>query len=185
MEIKDQLSLSVSTLALFVSVSSFIISALTFYFTNFHKKAKAFIVLNSRLFGFKDQKQVRELEYAFCNTGNIELFVRDINIFRGMSNLGPARHNSSFLYITALGGNESFIIKPKEIKIFTLLEDMGHEYHPDYDLKKNKYKIVCLEVISAKGERYEIAHDISDLLPSGIDSKHVVWDAVSLGKVLR
>ena len=76
---------------------------------------------------------------------------------------------------------EPFIIKPGEIKTFTLTHDLQYGVEPDYDEDLNKYILVSLEVISVDGNRYQVVHNISDLGPSGPDIKDKIWRGIPLG----
>jgi hypothetical protein len=172
-ELKDLISIGISIFAL-------IISLIVLYLTYWHKSAKALLCLNSRFFDFLGDKTQRELSYTFSNTGNQELFVKDIALLRGQSPKGNLKHNSSFLVIPS-NSIVPFVIKPGEIKIFMLSHDIDYDLSPEYDKELNKYILVSLEVISANGKRFQVTHDISNLGPSGPDIKDKIWRGVSLG----
>ena len=164
----------------FIATTSIVISILALYFSHWHKSSKSVLCLNSRLFGCKGKATTRELSYTYSNTGNQELFVKDISLLRGQSPLGHLKHNSSFLVIPS-NLIEPFIIKPGEIKTFTLTHDLQYDVEPDYDEDLNKYILVSLEVISVDGNRYQVVHNISDLGPSGPDIKDKIWRGIPLG----
>lgn len=164
----------------FFSFAALAISILALYLSHWHKSSKAILCLNSRLFNCIGKKTKRELSYTFSNTGNQELFVKDISLLRGQSPLGNLKHNSSYLVIPS-NIVEPFVIKPGEIKSFMLSHEVDYELAPDYDEVSNKYILVSLEVISANGKRFQITHDISNLGPSGPDIKDKIWAGVPLG----
>ncbi|MDN3407061.1 hypothetical protein [Pseudoalteromonas sp. APC 3218] len=114
------------------------------------------------------------------NTGNQELFVKDVSLLRGESPLGNLKHSSSYLVIPS-NHIEPFVIKPSEIKSFMLSHEVDYELAPDYDEELNKYILVSLEVISANGKRFQVTHDISNLGPSGPDIRDKIWAGVPLG----
>ncbi|WP_231659138.1 MULTISPECIES: hypothetical protein [Pseudoalteromonas] len=164
----------------YIALTSIVISLIALYLSHWHKSSKSVLCLNSRLFGCTGKKTTRELSYTYSNTGNQELFVKDISLLRGQSPLGHLKHNSSFLVIPS-NSIEPFIIKPGEIKTFMLSHDLQYDVGPDYDEALNKYILVSLEVISVNGGRYQVVHDISDLGPSGPDIKDKIWRGVPLG----
>jgi|GEM_PF-1210369 len=164
-----------------VAFASLIISVIALYLSHWHKPSKAVLCLNSRLFDCLGKKTKRELSYTFSNTGNQELFVKEISILRGQSPLGNLKHSSSYLVIPS-NSVEPFVIKPGEIKSFMLSHELQYDVGPNYDEASNKYIIVSLEVISANGKRYQVTHDISNLGPSGPEIKDKIWRGVSLGR---
>jgi hypothetical protein len=173
MEAKDIISISISVIALAASM-------IAIYLSHWHKSSKAILCLNSRLFDCLNEKTKRELGYTFSNTGNQELFVKDVSLLRGQSPLGNLKHESSYLIIPS-NHIEPFVIKPGEIKSFMLSHEVRYELSPDYDEELNKYTIVSLEVISANGKRFQVTHDITRLGPSGPDIKDKIWQGVPLG----
>jgi hypothetical protein len=164
----------------FIALTSIVISLLALYLSHFHKSSKSVLCLNSRLFGCVGKTTTRELSYTYSNTGNQELFVKDISLLRGQSPLGSLNHNSSFLVIPS-NLVEPFVIKPGEIKTFMLSHNFQYDVGPDYDEVINKYILVSLEVISVDGSRYQVVHDISELGPTGPDLKDKIWHGVPLG----
>ncbi len=173
METKEILSLLISTVAL-------VVSGFALYFSHWHKPAKAILCLNSRLFDCVNG-QKRELHYTISNNGSQELYIKEICILRGKSPLGNLRSDSSYLEIPT-DETASFILKAGEIKAFTLKHELNYALPPGYFEKKNKYILVCLEIISSAGKRFQMVHDISDLGPSGPDIKDPIWSGVPLGK---
>jgi len=173
MELKDIISISISVIALVASV-------IAIYLSHWHKSSKAILCLNSRLFDCLNEKTKRELRYTLSNTGNQELFVKDVSLLRGESPLGNLKHSSSYLVIPS-NHIEPFVIKPSEIKSFMLSHEVDYELAPDYDEELNKYILVSLEVISANGKRFQVTHDISNLGPSGPDIRDKIWAGVPLG----
>ena len=164
-----------------VSFFSLIISVIAIYLSHWHKPSKAVLCLSSRFFNPIGNKTMRELSYTFSNTGNQELFVKEISILRGQSPLGNLKHNSSYLVIPSNVVNP-FVIKPGEIKNFMVSHDTKYSLNNDLDEESNKYTIISLEVISAKGKRYQVTHDISKLGSSGPDIKDKIWRGVPLGR---
>ena len=164
----------------FVSFASIVISLVALYLSHWHKSSKAVLCLNSRLFDCLDNKTKRQLSYTFSNTGNQELFVKNISLLRGQSPLGNLKHSSSYLVIPS-NAIEPFVIKPGEIKSFMLSHEVKHDISPDYDKELNKYIVVSLEVISANGKRFQVTHDISNLGSTGPDIKDKIWAGVPLG----
>ncbi len=94
--------------------------------------------------------------------------------------MGNLKHKSFYHEIPS-NTVEPFVIKPGEIKPFMLSHEVDYNLAPDYDKELNKYVIVSLEVISANGKRFQIAHNISNLGPSGPNIKDKIWAGVSLG----
>jgi len=164
----------------YIAIASIAISLLALYLSHWHKSSKSVLCLNSRLFGCEGKKTTRELSYTYSNTGNQELFVKDISLLRGQSPLGHLKHDSSFLVIPS-NLVEPFVIKPGEIKTFMLSHDLQYDVGLDYDEVLNKYILVSLEVISVDGSRYQVVHDISELGPTGPDLKDKIWRGVPLG----
>jgi hypothetical protein len=174
MGLKDIITIGISFIAIVISV-------IALYMSHWHKSSKAILCLNSRFFDCIGEKNNRQLNYTFSNTGNQELYVKDISLLRGQSPLGNLKHHSSYLEIPS-NCVEPFVIKPGEIKAFTLTHDLKYDLPPDYDEKQNRYILVSLEVNSANGKRFQVTHDVTNLGPSGPDVKDRIWSGVSLGK---
>ncbi|WP_084976558.1 hypothetical protein [Plesiomonas shigelloides] len=173
MENKDIISISISIIALASSI-------LAIYLSHWHKTSKAILCLNDRLFDCLNGNMIRDLSYTLSNTGNQELFVKDVSLLLGQSPLGNLRDSSSFLVIPT-NRIEPFVIKPGEIRTFSLSHDVNFKLPPDYNTELNKYMIVSLEIISATGSRYQMTHDITKLGPSGPDIKDEIWKGIPLG----
>ena len=173
MELKDVISIG-------ISISALLLSLVAIYLSQWHKSSKALLCLNSRLFGCLGKTTTRELSYTFSNTGNQELYIKNISLLRGQSPSGNLKHESSYLVIPS-NTVSPFVIKPGEIHAFMLSHDVKYDLPPDYDEILNKYIIVSLEVISANGKRFHIAHDITNLGPSGPDLKDEIWKGFNLG----
>ena len=171
--VKDIITIAISILAL-------TISSAVLYLSHIRKSSKAILCLNSRLFDCLGKITKRQLSYTLSNTGNQELFVKNIELLRGQSPLGHLKHETSYLVIPS-DIIETFVIKPGEIKALMVSHDVNYDLPPEYDGDLNKYIIVSVEVISANGKRFQIAHDISNLGPSGPELKDKIWRGVLLG----
>ena len=176
LELKDLLSIIISFVALIVSLAALLIPY-------WHKSSKAIICLNSRLFNCING-QKRELQYTFANIGNQELYVKEICLLRGKSPLGNLHHPSEYLQIP-IEEISSFIVKPGEIKPFLLSHEANYKLPEGYFTEKNKYILVCIEVISATGKRFQAVHNISNLQPAGHPIDDPIWSGFKLGKQLK
>jgi len=171
---------SIDIISIAISMTALLLSSVALYFSHFHKSTKALLCLNSRLFDCFGNKTTRELSYTFSNIGNQELYVKNISLLRGQSTLGNLKHESSYLMIPSNTVNP-FVIKPGEIRTFTLSHNVKYGLPADYDERLNKFILVSLEVISSNGKRFQITHDITNLGPDGPDLKDKIWQGVLLG----
>ncbi len=176
MEDKDIITLGISIVAV-------LISCFTLYLSHFRRSTKGVLTLCSHYFCQSTDENgfARELTYTFSNTGQQELFVKETSVLLGASPLGPLRHDSVYLNID-IYDKERYIVKPGQIKVFTIQYDLDFPLPPDLDRTVDKFTIVSLEVISANGSRYEVSHNISDIGPTLPGIKDKLWKGVMLGK---
>jgi hypothetical protein len=163
-----------------VSVGAFLVSFMALYLSHLHKSPKAILCLNSRFFDCLSEKTNRELNYTFSNAGNQELYIKDIALLMGPSPLGHLKHDATYLEIP-ISRLDPFVLKPGEIRPFTVVHEAA--YRPPKESHPNQYRytILSLEVISANGKRYQVAHDISELCATEPALKHPIWKGVPLG----
>lgn len=164
-----------------VSVGALLISLAALYFSQWHSSAKAILCFNSRFFDCVGEKTDRQLNYAFSNTGNQELYIKDVALLLGPSPVGHLKYDAPYLEV-AINRVEPFVLKPGEIRPFTILHDAAYEPPKGSVANEYRYTLLSLEVISANGKRYQVTHDISELGPSGPELKHPIWKGVPLGK---
>ncbi|MFP3343026.1 hypothetical protein DFO83_103283 [Idiomarina loihiensis] len=163
-----------------VSVGAFLVSLIALYLSHWHKSSKAILCLNSRFFDCLSEKTNRELNYTFSNTGNQELYIKDIALLMGPSPLGHLKHDAPYLEVP-INHLDPFVLKPGEIRPFTVVHDAAYRPPKESDPNQHRHTILSLEVISANGKRYQVAHDISELGATGPALKHPIWKGVPLG----
>lgn len=190
MEIKDWLTLG-------VSVTALIVAGFSFYYANVHKPAAAVLTMLGRSgspdkFAFKieDQnfyiqkrtlisKAQTHISYSLSNTGKQALCIKSVEVLRGPSSLGNLRDSRSFLVIKGTDIS-SFVLEPGDIKILS----MSYENEDATVISEEKYRLFSVEIVSADGARYQICHDITDVLAS-VSLHNSLWDGVSLGAPVR
>ena len=164
-----------------VSVGALLISLAALYFSHWHKSAKAILCFNSRFFHCVDNKTVRQLNYAFSNTGNQELYIKDVSLLLGPSSAGHLKYDAPYLEIPS-NHVEPFVLKPGEIRPFTIQHDASYKPPKGSVANEPQYTVLSLEVLSANGKRYQVTHNISELGPTGPELKHPIWKGVPLGR---
>ena len=164
-----------------VSVGALLISLAALYFSHWHRSAKAILCFNSRSFDCVDEKTHRQLYYAFSNTGNQELYIKDIALLLGPSPAGHLKCDAPFFEVPT-NHVEPFVLKPGEIRPFTIMHDASYKPPKVSVAKKHEYTVLSLEVLSANGKRYQVTHDISELGPTGPELNHPIWKGTPLGK---
>ncbi|MDE1301838.1 hypothetical protein L9W85_17845, partial [Vibrio aestuarianus] len=176
MEFKD-------IITIVVSVAAFVTSCFAFYYSHIHKPSSAVLTFCSRYFGFATQEKgmTRELTYTLSNTGKQGLYIKDVSILLGASPLGPLRHPSSYLVIDT-DRIEPCVLEPGDIKEIKLVHETNYHIPEEYGALDKQFIIVCLQIISADGKRYELSHDITELGPTGPELSHKMWQGVPLGK---
>lgn len=190
MEIKDWLTLSVSVTALFVA-------GVSFYYANVHKPAAAVLTMLGRsgtpeVVAFKldgnnfytPQRSVvskakTNISYSLSNTGKQALCIKCAEVLRGPSRLGNLRDARSFLVVPSTD-IPSFVMEAGEIRILSL----SYENEDASVISADKFRIFSVEVVSADGSRYQICHDITQLLET-VTLHDKLWDGVSLGAPVR
>ena len=168
---------------LVISLGALLVSLVALYLSHWHRSSKGILCLNSRYFDCRTDKTTRELSYTFSNTGNQELYVKEIALLMGPSPVGHLKCNASFLEVP-VETIDSFVLKPGEIKPFKVVHDANFKEPDDSDPSGHRFMIVSLEVISADGKRYQVTHDISELGASGPELKHPIWSGVTLGAAI-
>ncbi|MFL9597776.1 hypothetical protein [Aeromonas veronii] len=176
MEFKDIVSI-------FLSLAAFFTSLFALYFSHFHKPASAVLTFCARYLNIatKEKGMSRELIYTLSNTGKQGLYIKDISVLLGSSPLGPLRAQSSYLVI------ETDPIKPcvlhsGDIKEIKLVHEVAYDVPEDYKILKKQFIIVCLQLISSDGKRYELVHDVTNLGPAPPELSDEIWQGVPLGK---
>lgn len=164
-----------------ISIFALLISLTSLYFSQWHKSAKAILCFNSRFFDCVEEKMERQLNYALSNIGNQELYIKDVALLIGPSPAGHLKYDASYLEVPT-NRIEPFVLKPGEIRPFTILHDASYQPPQNLVASEHKYTVLSLEVLSANGKRYQVTHDISDLGPTGPELKHPIWKGVALGK---
>ncbi|MHC8386821.1 hypothetical protein ACYZTM_01870 [Pseudomonas sp. MDT2-39-1] len=191
LQLKDWLTIGVSALALLVAATSF-------YYANVHKPAAAKLTLLGRsqdaeVVAVKiDEKNLyiqhrkiiskarTNLSYSLSNTGKQALCVKSVEVLRGPSKSGNLRDSRPFLPISS-PGISSFVLEPGDIKIL----EVGYDDESDSQgLAENKYRLLSLELVSADGSRYQVCHDITNVM-SIVSLHDPLWDGVSLGGPVR
>ena len=152
--------------SLVLSLSAIIISIFALYFSHFFKSSKAILCLVKQ--EYPDKR--RKLYYTLSNIGNQELYIKHIYMF-----LKPI--NISKYPMCKINNIETFIIKPGEIKDFIIIEEIYHKIE-DKDLSK----IVNINIVSSLGKRYEINHNITNLL-SDTQLNDIIYNGITLTKV--
>lgn len=167
-----------------ISICAFATSLLAIYLSHWHKPSKGILCLNNRLFNFSDRKMHRELNYVLSNVGSQELYIKEISLLMGPTPKGNLKDKDGRYIDVPKTPIVPFVLKPGEIRPFTIKH--AADYKPDEgtDSKKNKYTLVSIEIIAANGKRYQIAHDISDLGPKGPELDDPIWNGVPLGKAI-
>ncbi|MCK7545186.1 hypothetical protein MLC59_13545 [Marinobacter bryozoorum] len=163
-----------------ISVGAFLVSLLALYFSHWHQSSKAVLCFNSRFFDCLSERTNRELSYTFSNTGNQELYIKDIALLMGPSPLGHLKHDAPYLEVP-INHLDPFVLKPGGIRPFTVVHDAAYRPPKESDPNQHRYTILSLEVISANGKRYQVTHDISELGATGPDLKNPIWQGVPMG----
>ena len=191
LQLKDWLTIGVSALALLVAATSF-------YYANVHKPAAAKLTLLGRsqdaeVVAVKiDEKNIyiqhrkviskakTNISYSLSNTGKQALCVKSVEVLRGPSKNGNLRDPRPFLVISS-HDISSFVIEPGDIKI---LEASYDDENDSQQLATDKYRLFSLELVSADGARYQVCHDITNVM-SIVSLHDPIWDGVSLGGPVR
>ncbi|MGL0940511.1 hypothetical protein [Vibrio vulnificus] len=176
MEFKDIITIG-------VSAAAFVTSCFAFYYSHLYKPSSAVLTFCSRYFGFATQEKgmTRELTYTLSNTGKQGLYIKDVSILLGASPLGPLRHPSPYLVIDT-DRIDPCVLEPGDIKEIKLVHETNYHIPEEYDALDKQFILVCLQIISADGKRYELSHDITELGPTGPELSHKMWQGVPLGK---
>jgi hypothetical protein len=191
LQLKDLITIGVSVFALLVAMTSF-------YFANVHKPAALKLTILERsqdpdVISFKTDErnfyiQHREivskaktnLSYSVSNTGKQALCVKSVEVLRGPSKQGNLRDPRPFLVVSS-GQVSSFVIEPGDIKIL----EVSYNHEDDHSrLAEDKYRLLSLELVSADGSRYQVCHDITNVM-SVVSLHDPLWDGVSLGRPVR
>lgn len=188
---KDLITIGVSVLALLIAATSF-------YFANIYKPAALKLTILERsqdaaviVFKIDDRNFYRQsseviskaktnLSYSVSNTGKQALCIKSVEVLRGPSKQGNLRDPRPFLVVSG-GQVSSFVIESGDIKILKISYD--HE-RDQSQRSEDKYRMLSLEVVSADGSRYQICHDITNVM-SVISLHDPLWDGVSLGRPVR
>jgi hypothetical protein len=154
----ERANLIISVVALVISVIAAAVSILTLYFTFFHKRAQlvgALVLVDESARGAFDI----EMEYVLCNTGNVQLLLKQIT--------ARVPVLSTDKKSTAFGVLESecmiglpVIIEPqntKLIKVRVKKDDLRTAR------EHNERCFVVFELISSRGKFYEARHEYTKL----------------------
>lgn len=190
-QLKDFITIGVSVVAL-------LIAAAGFYFANVHKPADLTLTMLERsqsgeVVSVKtDERNIyiqhrkfvsrakTNLSYSVSNTGKQALCVKSVDILRGPSCHGNLRDPRPFTVVSG-GQVTSFVIEPSDIKILEVSYDIDNNQS---ESTNDKYLLFSLEVVSAFGSRYQVCHDITNVM--AVTSLHdPLWDGVSLGNPVR
>lgn len=191
LQLKDLITIGVSVLALLVAATSF-------YFANVHKPAALKLTILERsqdaeVISFKtDERNIyiqhrkvvskakTNLSYSVSNTGKQALCIKSVEVLRGPSRQGNLRDPRPFLVVSG-GQVSSFVIESGDIKIL----EVSYDHESDQSQSsEDKYRMLSLEVVSADGSRYQVCHDITNVM--SVASLHdPLWDGVSLGSPVR
>ena len=191
LQLKDLITIGVSVLALLVAATSF-------YFANVHKPAALKLTIlersqdaemisvktDERNFYIQHRKVVSKaktnLSYSVSNTGKQALCVKSVEVLRGPSRHGNLRDPMPFLVVSG-GQVSSFVIESGDIKIL----EVSYDHESDQSQRsEDKYRMLSLEVVSADGSRYQVCHDITNVM-SVVSLHDPLWDGVSLGSPVR
>lgn len=191
LQLKDLITIGVSVVALLVAVTSF-------YFANIHKPAALKLTMLERSQGAEvvsvktDERNLyiqhrkvvskakTNLSYSVSNTGKQALCVKSVEVLRGPSTRGNLRDPRSFLVVSS-GQVASFVIEPGDIKIL----EVSYDHESDQSGgAEDKYRIFSLELVSADGSRYQVCHDITNVM-SVVSLHDPLWDGVPLGRPVR
>jgi hypothetical protein len=154
--------------SLILSITAVIISIVALYFSYFFKSSKAILSLVKQ----EDLGNSRKLYYTLSNVGNQELFIRHVLIF-----LKPINITCLQIPLANINVIEPFIIKPNQIKYFTINEEKYND-----TIKEDIYKILNIHILNSFGKRFEINHNITKL-KSDTKLKDIIYDGVSLKKL--
>lgn len=191
LQLKDFLTLGISSVALLVAVTSF-------YYANIYKPAMATLTLLGRSgtpesYGFNTKadrfynaekvlisKAKTNVSYSLSNTGKQALCVKSVEVLRGPSQWGNLRDPRGFLVLSATS-IPSFVLEPGDMKVLELTyENEGKNVNVSVDI----YRLFSVEVVSADGSRYQICHDITNVM--GMAELHDrLWDGCPLGEPVR
>ncbi len=191
LQLKDFITIGVSAVALLVAVMSF-------YFANIHKPAALKLTILERshdaeVVSFKtDEKNLyiqhrkvvskakTNLSYSVSNTGKQALCIKSVEVLRGPSRQGNLRDPRPFLVVSS-GQVSTFVVEPGDIKILEVSYDQESDQSGS---DEDKYRIFSLELVSADGSRYQVCHDITNVM-SIVSLHDPLWDGVSLGRPVR
>ena len=191
LQLKDFITICVSAVALLVAVMSF-------YFANIHKPAALKLTILERshdaeVVSFKtDEKNLyiqhrkvvskakTNLSYSVSNTGKQALCIKSVEVLRGPSRQGNLRDPRPFLVVSS-GQVSTFVVEPGDIKILEVSYDQESDQSGS---DEDKYRIFSLELVSADGSRYQVCHDITNVM-SIVSLHDPLWDGVSLGRPVR
>ncbi|WP_447789400.1 hypothetical protein [Pseudomonas farris] len=191
LQLKDLVTIGVSVLALMVAVTSF-------YFANVHKPAALKLTILERsqdaeVVSVKTDehnlyiqhrkvisKAKTNLSYSVSNTGKQALCIKSVEVLRGPSRQGNLRDPRPFSVVSG-GQVSSFVIEPGDIKLL----EVNYDHESDQSQRaEDKYRMLSLEVVSADGSRYQVCHDITNVM-SVVSLHDPLWDGVSLGRPVR
>jgi len=158
----EQIPLVISLIAVFISI-------LALYFAHFFKSTKALLCLVTQ----EEPDNRRKLTYTLSNTGNQELFIKHVHML-----LKPTNKIVSQVPMCNIQIIEPFIIKPNEIKYFTIIEDNFKN-----QIDKNMLKIVNIQMISSLGKKFELNHNITHL-KNDTKLKDNIYNCVELQKFI-
>lgn len=184
METKDYFSLG-------LSLSAFLVSLFSLYFSHFHKPSAAVLSMTGRDYSpeyYVDGQLVsssqRNIYYCLSDTGRKSLYVKEVTRLRGLSTLGNLRDHRPY---TVLSANkiEPFVIDPGEVYPFTIVHDMDNLALLDDEENVPLYELLCIEIISADGKRYQMCHNITDMPTYGMQLDHPYYDGVPIGSPVR
>ena len=190
LQLKDWLSITVSVVALLVAFTSF-------YFANIHKPASATLTLLRRT-GSPEISQIKtgstnlyqqervvlsnaqtNVSYSLSNTGKQALCIGSVSVLRGPSTAGNLRDERPFLIIDSTDIS-SFVLEPGDMKVL----DLSYDNEDSAAIDRYKYRLFSIELVSADGSRYQICHDITDVMGAK-PLRDRLWDGIPLGGPVR
>ena len=185
-----------------LSAAAFIVSLLSFYFSQIHKPSGAVLILLERTFSPAtfvfipnsspyspaerrlNTPQMRHLTYTLSNTGKQTLYVKNVELLQGPNARGNLKSHKPFVIIPS-SEVEPFLLSPGSIQPIRIDHETDFDLRSDYPSDEYCYQLVSLEIVSADGNRYQICHDVTKLASSGPDLHHPLWDGTPLGAPIR
>ena len=154
----ERTNLIISVVALAVSVIAVAVSGLTLYFSFFHRRAQlvgALVHINELTTSVFDI----ELEYVLCNTGNVQLLLKNIEAKKTEAGTDPKVSGVAILQSTHTA-SLPLVVEPHSTKLVVL-----RLQRDDLRVAREHSErcFVAFELISARGKFYEAWHEFTKI----------------------